>query len=219
MKRFFERLLCSPLKGMQQSRSVGLECLVLYALILLRAVSFQYWLLAFFPDDDASQRKRRDIAVDISVVVQCIAVVFLWRLVPSSWLGPARTLAVYLLFCLYLSLLNILFFSAMPSVNRPSTSAARSLVLLIINLLQVTFTFALFYRAELCLSPAAALFGSFLVLGTIGTPESAATANTAIVPLHILCNFVLLAVAVAVFVNQVRMRLSNDASGGTSGTA
>jgi hypothetical protein len=218
-RAFLQKLLCSPLKGMRASPSVGLERLVRYTLILLRAASLQYWLLALIPDDDAMQRRRRDIAVDVSVVGQCIAVVLSWWLVPARWLDSASAVVAYLLFCLYLSLLNIVFFSGVPSVNKPTTSATRSILLLAVNVVHVTFTFALFYRARLNLSPRAALFGSFMVLGTLGIPDGAVTANTVLVPLQILSDFLLLAFAVAVFVGQVPMRFSNGGRGGTSGTA
>ena len=199
---------------MRAHTSHGLERLVRYALILLRVFSVQYWLIALFPD-----RRRRDIAVDVSVLAQCLGAWLLWWLAPSSWLCPASAATAYLLVCLYLSLINIIFFSAVPSVNEPTTSSTRTLLLLALNVLQVTFTFALFYRTALQLSPRQALFGSFLVLGTLGVPDGAASTYTGFVPLQLLSDLLLLTSAVSVFVPQVPLRISDGSTGRTSGTA
>jgi len=202
------RLFKDPLRGMSEDHSRGLERLVRYSLLVLRPLSFQYWLISLFPDQRPSGRARRDLAVDVSVVSQAILVLGLLFLAPATLVAAAEWLVGYLLFCLYLSLTNILLFSNIPSVNAPTTSATRSVLLLGVNLLQVTFTFALFYRADLNLDPTRAIFGSFLVLGTVGLPADPSFIPWYLTPLHILCNVALVAVVLSLFVSHLRLRLS-----------
>jgi hypothetical protein len=204
------RKLC-PFHGMSKDTSSGLERWIRYCLIALRLGSTQYMLLSLFPDEP---RNRRDGAVDASVVVQLVIVGLLWWSRPETMLDARVLIAVYLLFCLFLSLANIIFFSAVPSVNRPSTSPARSLMLLAVNILQVTFTYAVLYEARLNMGRRAALFGSFLVLGTLGVPPEAGTTMTFLVPAQTLSDLVMLLFGATVFVNQFRIefRKSPDAS-------
>lgn len=208
LRRWFKRLYWVPLTGMREDPSGGLERLVRYFLLLLRVFSIQYWLIALFDEDDLTQRRRRDISVDVSVVVQFLVVMVLWYAASPSTLTLASGAAGYLLFVSYLSIANIMFFSGVPSINEPTTSPTRSLLLLAINVLQVTFSFALFYRTQLALSPREALFGSFLVLGTVGLPDGADITYPILVPLQILANFVLLAFAVNVFVGRVPLQFA-----------
>lgn len=205
-------LLLNQLKAIKSGRSSGVERLVQYSLLLLRVASLQYWLVNRAWDRNDDNRKFRDTVVDVSVIGQCAIVILLMQFTPNEYLCVASAFSIYLLFLLYLSLLNIVFFSGWKSVDKPSTSVTRSLILLGINVLQVTFTFALFYRHWLDLPQAKALFGSFLVLGTIGTPQIDGIANpsTPLIPLQIIANLVLLAFGLAVFAGKVKMRFLDD---------
>jgi hypothetical protein len=208
-----------PLSGMGEDPSVGLERLVRYTVLSLRAVSLQYLWISFFPDDTVQQRRTRDKAVDPAVVIQCVVAVVLWWCKPTQNSVFAIRITAYLLFCLYLSLTNILFFSDVPSVNKETTSATRSLLLLAFNVIQVTFTFAIFYGYALHLGRQQAIFGSFLVLGTLGLPDSAAATSTPLVPVHIVANLFLFAFAIAIVVARVPLlvaRRNNDHKTGTT---
>jgi hypothetical protein len=199
------RLLIDPLRAMSNDPSRGLERLVRYALLLLRPLSFHYWLISLFPDPRSSGRSQRDLAVDISVVTQTALVIGLLFLAPASFLTFAQWLSGYLLFCLYLGLMNIVFFAAIPEIASPPSSVSRSVILIGMNLLQVTFSFALFYRAELDLEPTRAAFGSFLVLGTVGLPAEPNLIPWYLTPIQILCNLALVSVALGVFVGHLRL--------------
>ena len=203
---YFQRLVTDPFRGMKDDPSIGLERLVRYMFISLRPISIAYLLIALFPENDVAKRRHRDTAVDIMALVQFIVVVVLWLWAPSSSFPVASIITAYLLFCLYLSLVNIVFFSAIPSINKPSTSETRTLLLLVLNVLQVTFSFALFYKLALHLCPGQALFGAFLVLGTVGLPDNAAETHTFLVPLQIAANLLLVVFIVGVFISKVRLR-------------
>jgi hypothetical protein len=205
---FWFRLYKKPLRGMRDHASQGFERATRYALLYFRLISLQYWIISAFPDENPRGRKKRDLAVDVSVVIQLLGVVLLWWFVPEPYLGIAAFFTGYLLFCLYLSLINIVFFSDVPKVNMPTTSATRSLLLLALNVLQVAFTFAIFYRSVLHLCPRLALFGSFLVLGTVGLPDGVPALDAPYVGIQILTNFVLFAFAITVFVSRVPIRLA-----------
>lgn len=217
MRRYFNELIVNPWRGLRKDRSVGLERMFHCFLIVLRLFSLQYWLIAFFGnagDEDSRRRRRRrrhrDMAVDVAVLAQCATVELMWYFAPTPRLGAASFAAAYLLFCLYLSLFNIVFFSMLPSVNKPTTSAGRSLLLLLFNVLQVTFSFALFYRYTFQLEAAEGLFGSFLVLGTVGVPDVAAEAHTFLVPLQIVLDLLLFAFVVVVVVGQIKLNLAEQ---------
>jgi hypothetical protein len=90
----------------------------------------------------------------------------------------------------------------------------RSLLLLAVNLVQVTFTFAIFYEFALGLDRQAALFGSVLVIGTLGLPDGAEGTHTAFVPLQVASDLFLIVVTVSVFLAHLPFNFSNQSASG-----
>ena len=191
----------------QNLNNAGIERWVKLFLILLRALSIHYLIIHLAWDRSDGQRHRRDTIVDASIITECLIILILLEFTPDIFplLTIANGLAAYLLICLYVGLLNILFFTEFRSIDKESTSVARSLILLAVNALQVTFTFAMFYREWLHLDPSSALFGSFLVMGTIGTPALSASSNLFLIPLQIGANITLLAFTLSVLAGNIKM--------------
>src|SRR6516162_434880 len=93
-------------------------------------------------------------------------------------------------------------FSSRSSASLGVASNERTLLLFLLNIVQVVLAFAILYRLtlpNLNLNPWKALFKSLLVFGTIGYPEGAEL----IVGIQIATDFVLLAVFLAFFVGRL----------------
>ena len=169
----------------------GLELLVDIAILALRYISFSYYLkdiwlnllLDYRKIGSPSQRRIwRDNVIDSYCVLQFIVLLVLLACDHHSLI--ARFVAAYIIFEIYLNLCSIFFLRSQKmlgsrtaadeasAVNEPSTSVERSILLLFVNVLQVTLAFAIFYRdARPELSPGRAFFEALLVLGTVGYPE------------------------------------------------
>ena len=103
---------------------------------------------------------------------------------------PASTIVV---------LFNVLFLTKLSFIG-PVASYERTLLLFLVNIVQVVLAFAILYRLTLPnLNAWKALFKSLLVFGTIGYPEGAEP----IVGIQIATDFVLLAVFLAFFVGRL----------------
>ncbi len=206
LRQWWIRLAVAPVRGVRNSSLRGLERRVCYVLVWLRRTSLHYAIVECFPADGRQQRKRRDFVVEFLVICQfAITIVAVW--IPDAWLRAAVGATAYLLFVLYLSLLNILFLTNVPAVNAPTTSVSRSLLLLFINLLQVVIGCSVFYRSALGLCPWQAIFGAFLVLGTLGRPDNPSASHTLLVPLQVLLDVVLLVFVVSIFAGRFPLRL------------
>ena len=109
--------------------------------------------------------------------------------------------AWYLLASTVVVLFNVLFLTKLSFIG-PVASNERTLLLFLLNIVQVVLAFAILYRLtlpNLNLNPWKALFKSLLVFGTIGYPEGAEL----IVGIQIATDFVLLAVFLAFFVGRL----------------
>jgi hypothetical protein len=204
---YLNRLICNPWKGLEKDSSAGLERQVRRISIILRCLSVQFLLVACCPEDDKTKHARRNVLVDRLVVAQCILTILLWGLTPPEMLRGASIVVAYLLFCLFLSLLNIVLFSNVPSISQGTTSVTRSLILLFVNVVQVTFSFAVFYRYAFNLKPNEAIYGAFLVLGTVGLPN--VVGSNFLIPLHITANILLLGFIVAIYIGRVPLGFYN----------
>jgi hypothetical protein len=136
--------------------------------------------------------------IDVYVLV---ATVVLIGLLPWSDSLPrvSAIIACYLLASTIIVLLNVLFLSKLSFIG-PVASHERTLLLLIVNVIQVVLAFAILYRGMLPhLSSWGAVFKTLLVFGTIGYPEGA----EAVVGWQIVVDFVLLAVFLSFFVGRL----------------
>ena len=107
--------------------------------------------------------------------------------------------ACYLLASTAVVLFNVLFLTKLSFIG-PVASYERTLLLFLVNIVQVVLAFAILYRLTLPnLNPWKALFKSLLVFGTIGYPERAEP----IVGIQIATDFVLLAVFLAFVVGRL----------------
>jgi hypothetical protein len=122
------------------------------------------------------------------------------------------SVVIYILFEMYLNLCSIFFLprqkqlglsppSLRPSaVNEPSTRAERSILLLLLNIVQLILVFAIFYRASVPgLSPSGALCAAVLAFGTLATPPGV---SAALVAVQVALDFILVAAILANFVGQ-----------------
>lgn len=196
----------------------GLERLFDTLLLLLRLVSLSYRVKAFLPEPDSPRRAVRSSVIDGYCVLQLIVLVIL----VSARFGPVMEtiIAGYILFDIYLNLLNIIFIGKIREINAPPASIERSILLFFMNVLQVVLAFAVFYQHWLGLSVMDAFFNAVLVLGTIGYPPGATGWLCLLVSLQVLLDLVLLLLILSGFVGQVtlfrrnaepaRTRESND---------
>lgn len=194
----------------------GIELLWDSGLLALRCVSVSYWSkddgLNWFLDKRGISNTRiwRDSLVDLYCIFQLVVllgVLFCFRSPRlSSWV------AAYVLFEIYLNLFNIVFLSRRSeiglsqssktpvAINEPSTSVERSILLLFVNVLQVTVAFAVFYRGSIQgLIPSDAFRDAVFVFGTLGSPLNA---PGLLVALQVFLDFLLVAVILGSFVGQ-----------------
>jgi hypothetical protein len=184
-------------------RIKGLERLFDTLLLLLRLLSLSYLLKRFLPEPDSPRRAVRSSVIDTYCVLQLIALVIL----VSSSFGPVieTVIAGYILFDIYLNLLNIIFVGKIQEINAPPASIERSILLLFMNVLQVILAFAVFYHHWLGLSGMDAFFSAVLVLGTIGYPPGATGWLCLVVSLQVLLDLVLLLLILSSFIGQVTL--------------
>ncbi len=132
--------------------------------------------------------------------------------------GPVANslIAGYVIFDIYLNLLNIIFIGKIRAIDAPPVSIERSILLLFMNVLEVVLAFTIFYRDWLKLSTMDALFNAILVLGTIGYPNAATGGLSLLVALQVLLDLLLIVLVISSFVGQVGLFRSMTGPGGSS---
>ena len=126
----------------------------------------------------------------ITIILVCLLV---W---PAHVPKLIAILAGYLFTTNIVILLNVLFLT---KLFGPPASHERSLLLFLLNAIQVVLTFAIFYRCKLSFLAGKAFFQTLLVFGTIGYPSGA----DRIVGFQIAVDFLLLALFLAFFVGNL----------------
>lgn len=146
----------------------GIERLFVSSILLLRVASSSYWLRDCLPSARGDRRWVRDNAIDLYCVAQALVLLVLL----AAWAQSlfAVLIAAYILFDLFLVLANVIFVGKFPELQAQPASVERSIILLLLNLIDVVLAFAIFYRYTLGLGTSSAVFQAALVLGTIGYP-------------------------------------------------
>ena len=178
----------------------GIELVFGLVLLGLRFLSLSYWLRPILPTPKSPKHKWRDNVIDIYCIIQLVVLLILlvWSF-GSIWNSVIGT---YILFEIYLNLFNIVFIGKIQEINTPPSSVERSLLLLIMNVIDVVLAFSVFYRDWFDLSKLDAFFQAVLVLSTIGYPSS--TGKLAlIVSLQIFLDLVLIVLFVSSFIGQI----------------
>jgi hypothetical protein len=112
-------------------------------------------------------RPKSKLLVDLICLVQFLVLLVVVFLSATSL---TFAIAVFILYEIYLCLLNIVFIGKIREINAPPASIERSILLSLLNVLEVILAFGIFYKYWLELNTSDALYGAILVLGTIGTP-------------------------------------------------
>ncbi|MGC3971018.1 MAG: hypothetical protein QM775_27890 [Pirellulales bacterium] len=177
----------------------GLERLFDTALLLFRRISLSYLLKR---STEGEWEKLRTPLVDAYCVLQFVVLGGL-----LMWGGGICSIVVtcYVLFEIYLNLFNIVFIGKFSAINGPPKSIERSILLLLLNVLQVTMAFAVFYKYTCSLSVLEAFFSSSLVLGTVGYPADIKGYSKLLVSLQIFMDVVLLVLLLSAFVGQISL--------------
>lgn len=190
------------LRALWNNHSIkGIELLFDTILLLLRYISISYHLRRILPGADSPNRAVGTYAIDAYCVLQLIV---LLTLVLTRFGSFTETIiAGYILFEIYLNLFNILFIGKIREINAPPSSIERSILLLLINVIQVVLCFAIFYHHWLGQSNMDSFFYAMLVLGTIGFPTGAPGWPRLLISLQILLDLVLLLLNLTYFVSQI----------------
>ena len=189
---------CSDLRKIYSTDEVrGLEKAFDWVIFFLMIVTISQLLQFFFwGRRDRAPREFIDAYVLVAIVVLIFFLVW-----PNSFPGVSWFVACYLPASTIVVLFNVLFLTKLSFIG-PVASNERTLLLFLLNIVQVVLAFAILYRLtlpNLNLNPWKALFKSLLVFGTIGYPEGAEL----IVGIQIATDFVLLAVFLAFFVGRL----------------
>jgi hypothetical protein len=172
----------------------GIEWLTALFLYALWAATLAFWLRIIL---SRYSKIRQTLIIEVYVAVSAVVAVVAWLWVPTFWWAIARS---YLLFSTVLVLLHVVLLS---KVFGDIYSAERSLILFIFNVVQLVFTFAIWYELEAHQAKGEALFNALLVFATVGYPEKA---PAVIVGAQIATNFLLLAIFLAHIVGRVGYR-------------
>ena len=205
------------IRSLRDSEEVhGVELRFDITLLFLRLFSLSYW----FKDDwlrlDDSNTRNARVLRDNVVDVYCL--VWLPILVLALWCFHIPSLsclfAAYALFEIYLNLFSIVFLRSRRSINEPSTSVERNVLLFFVNVLQLNLAFGIFYRQSVpSLGFWGALYNAILVFGTIGTPLN--TPPKGLVILQVLLDFLLIAVILASLIGRFSEDTTADDSRGS----
>ena len=187
----------------------GIELCFDSLLLLLRWFSLSYWLRRSLPDPAGQNRSIRDNAVDAYCVIQFFVLLAVLLLGSALPVGIATITSSYILFEVYLNLFNIVFIGKFADINAPPASIERSLLLIILNAIEVVQVFAVLYRSCLHLETQEAFLKATLVLGTIGAPDTNTPVAVALVSFQVLLDFVLVVLFLAAFSGQLNMFKTN----------
>lgn len=196
MLRIFKDL--SELRN--QRGITGVERLFVFSILFLRVFSLSYWIRTFLPDTQGSKRRIRDTFIEGYCLAQAGLLVIL-LLAPSH--AASLFVTSYVLFELFLVLANTIFVGKFPTMQAPPASIERSILLLLLNIVEVVMIFAIFYRSALGLEILEALVQSSLVLGTVGYPEHLGGKARLLVPFQIFLDLTLSLLLLSSFVGQL----------------
>ena len=137
------------------------------------------------------------LMVEIYVVGSVIVTIAAWLWAPTFWWAMFCS---WFLFSTVVVLLHVVLLS---KVFGDIYSAERSLILFILNVVQLVFTFSIWYELEANQTKAVALFNALLVFATVGYPQEA---PAVIVGAQIAADFLLLVIFLAHIVGRVGYR-------------
>jgi hypothetical protein len=185
------------------SKKAGIEKMARVLLYFVRIVCLSElisWAVVGRPKHNDDDQRRDLTLIDCYVAGKTLFLLVL-VILPDHWLSIL--VASYLLAELYVAILNIVLIGTATPDERP-LSIPRSLILAILNVLQITLTFALYYRATLNLDPGPAIAGSFQVFGTVGTPIPPETKDGSyVVALQLALDFVFIVLFLGALVSQI----------------
>jgi hypothetical protein len=147
---------------------------------------------------------RETLIVEVYVVASVIVAIAAWLWAPTFWLAIACS---YFLFSTVVVLLHVVLLS---KVFGDIYSAERSLILFIFNVVQLVFTFSIWYELEAPQTKGEALFNALLVFATLGHSDKA---PAVIVGVQIATDFLLLAIFLAHIVGRVGYRQGKISDG------
>jgi hypothetical protein len=200
-------MMQKTIKKLWKARPVhGLELIFDTVLLALRYLSVSYWLRTVLPSPRHPRRTIRDNTIDVYCIIQVVALAILL----VGTFGPIvdSVIAGYILFETYLNLLNIVFIGKFPEINAPPASVERSILLLMVNVVEVVLAFGVLYRDWLGLSRVQGIFNAILVLGTIGYPQVHGRL-VLLVALQVFLDVLLLVLVLSSFVGQLGLFSGN----------
>jgi hypothetical protein len=201
-KKGWHRMMKYIKSFMREKEIHGIEFAFNFALMILRLSSASYWLRSCLPSPKGSDHKLRDNAVDIYCIFQFFVLLILFLNRFSTIFNII--IVIYILFEIYLNLFNIVFIGKIKKINAPPSSVERSILLLMLNVIDVVLAFSILYRDWLDLSKQEAIFQSVLVLGTVGHPSSQSTEiYMLLVMLQIFLNILLVLLFLSSFIGQI----------------
>lgn len=195
----------------RSSDVAGLERCLDKLLICLRAISVSYWLR--FCPERKGQTVLRNKIVDFLCVME---ILILAVILVKPWGTRADELiCAYLIFQIYLILFNIVFLGKFEKINYPPQSIERVVLLMSLNVLEVTTAFAVLYRDALSLKWSEAISDAIHVLGTVGAPSAAGNWRVNLyVNAQILLDLMILIIFLATFAGKLTiLRRAGDTSG------
>jgi hypothetical protein len=208
-ERQLENIKSSKVEGIERVVAIGLWHLYLYSLLFWITVRLATGL-------EGRQRSAERIVEWYAPARLGLSIVFT-ILFPPILLWVVFPFLVYLLLELYVALLLIVFvskynISAVPGFH-PRRSIERLLILIILNVSEVTVVFALFYRLFLKQDPGGfvAIAYAIEVFGTVGTPPVSPTdGGLFTVAFHLVADFVLLAILLTMLVGRLSGSVAED---------
>jgi hypothetical protein len=185
----------------------GIEFVFDPILLGLRFLSISYWLRIKLARPGSPNLHWRNNIIDIYCIIQLtlllLLLVYPLGIIINSLIGG------YILFEIYLNLFNIVFIGKIRTINAPPSSIERSILLLILNIIDVVLAFSVFYQDWLDLSRLDAVFQAVLVFGTIGYPSSCSGNYTFIVPLQIFLDLILIVLFISSFIGRIGLFENN----------
>lgn len=197
-----------------KGRVHGLELVVDTTLLVFTYLSISFWLRTVLPSPHDARRIVRDNTID----AYCFAQLVVLSLLLVGQCGPIvdSVIAGYILFEIYLSLLNIVFIGKFREINAPPASVERSILLLLLNIVQIILAFGILYRDWLGLSRLDGIFKAILVLGTIGYPDAPGSL-VLIVVLQVFLDVLLFVLVLSSFVGQLGLFSNGNPRSGAGG--
>jgi hypothetical protein len=166
----------------------GIEWLTARFLYALWVPTLAFWLRIFL-----SKYFREALIVEVYVAASVAVTFVAWLLMANCWWA---ILCSWFLFSTVVVLLHVVLLS---KIFGDVQSVERSLILFICNVVQLVFTFSIWYELT-HLPKGKALFSAILVFATLGYPKEA---PTLLVGIQIATDFLLLAIFLAHIVGRV----------------